>query len=73
MGYRLNRLDEPVLMAVPKPTQTEFDIQHRVESCVCFSCLLSGKSRVVDEENSEKKHICRVKSKKLMRHEKDFI
>ena len=25
MGYRLNRLDEPVLMAVPKPMQTKFD------------------------------------------------
>ena len=31
--YRLNRLDEPVLMAVPKPMQTEFDIHHRLESC----------------------------------------
>ena len=33
MGYRLNHLDEPVLMAVPKPMQTEFDIHHRLESC----------------------------------------
>ena len=33
MGYRLNRLDEPVLMAVPKPMQTEFGIHHRLESC----------------------------------------
>ena len=34
MGYHLNRLDEPVLMAVPKPMQTKFDIHHRLESCV---------------------------------------
>ena len=34
MGYRLNSLNEPVLMAVPKPQQTEFDIHHRLESCI---------------------------------------
>ena len=33
MGYRLNRLDEPVLVAVPKPMQTEFGIHYRLESC----------------------------------------
>ena len=33
MGYRLNRLDEPVFMAVPKPMLTEFGIHHRLESC----------------------------------------
>ena len=33
MGYRLNRLDEPVFMAVSKPMQTEFGIHHRLESC----------------------------------------
>ena len=33
MGYRLNRLDEPVLMAVPKPMLTEFGIHYRLESC----------------------------------------
>ena len=32
VGYRLNCLDEPVLMAVPKPMQTEFDIHYRLES-----------------------------------------
>ena len=32
--YCLNRLDEPVFMAVPKPTLTEFGIHHRLESCV---------------------------------------
>ena len=34
MGYRLNRLDESVFMAGPKPMQTEFAIHHRLESCV---------------------------------------
>ena len=33
MGYRLNCLDEPVLIAVPKPLLTEFSIHHRLESC----------------------------------------
>ena len=33
MGYLLNRLDEPVLMAVSKPLLTEFGIHHRLESC----------------------------------------
>ena len=37
MGYRLNRLDEPVFMAVPKPMLTEFGIHYRLESCVSFS------------------------------------
>ena len=32
MGYRLNRLDEPVFMAGPKPMQTEVCIHHRLES-----------------------------------------
>ena len=33
MGYRLNRLDEPVFMAGPKPMRTEFGIHQRLESC----------------------------------------
>ena len=33
MGFRLNRLDEPVFMAVSKPLLTEFDIHLRLESC----------------------------------------
>ena len=35
MGYRLNRLDELVFMAGPKPMQTEVGIHYRLESCVC--------------------------------------
>ena len=37
MGYRLNRLDEPVFMAVRKPMLTEFGIHHRLESCVTLT------------------------------------
>ena len=33
MGYRLNRLDKPVLIAVSKPLLTEFGIHYRLESC----------------------------------------
>ena len=33
MGYRLNRLDEPVFMARPKPMRTEFGNGSRLESC----------------------------------------
>ena len=32
-GYCLNRLDEPVFMAVPKPMLTEIGIHYRLESC----------------------------------------
>ena len=42
MGYRLNRLDESVLMAVPKPMQTEFGIHYRLQSC--------GKSLTIEYE-----------------------
>ena len=33
MGYRWNRLDEPIFMAGPEPMQTEFGIHHRLKSC----------------------------------------
>ena len=33
MGYRLNRLDEPVFVTVSKSMQTEFGIHHTLESC----------------------------------------
>ena len=33
VGYRLNSLVEPILIAVPKPMQTEFGIHHKLESC----------------------------------------
>ena len=42
MGYRLNRLDEPVFMAVPKPMLTEFGIHYRLESCEPFLDLFSA-------------------------------
>ena len=51
MGYRLNRLDEPVFIAVSKPLLTEFDIHHRLESCVNYPALFldpsSDKSCVI--------------------------
>ena len=40
MEYRLNRLDEPVFMAVPKPMLTEFGIHYRLESCVVCSHVM---------------------------------
>ena len=45
MGYCLNRLDEPVFMAVPKPLLTEFGIHYRLESCglLCITCKKSSK------------------------------
>ena len=36
MGYCLNRLDEPVFIAVPKPVLTEFGILYKLESCALF-------------------------------------
>ena len=36
MGYRLNHLDKPILMAVPKPVLPEFGIHDRLESCACL-------------------------------------
>ena len=33
VGYRLNRLDGPIFMAVSKRLLTEFGIHHRLESC----------------------------------------
>ena len=33
MGYRLNRLDEPVFIAGSKPLLTEFGIHLSLESC----------------------------------------
>ena len=34
MGYHLNRLDEPVFIALSKPLLTVFGIHLRLESCV---------------------------------------
>ena len=36
MEYCLNRLDEPVFMAVSKPLLTEFGIHYRLESCATY-------------------------------------
>ena len=42
MGNRLNRLGEPVFMAVSKTLLTEFGIHHRLESCVAYYVLNEG-------------------------------
>ena len=39
MGYRLDRRDEPVFIAVSKPLLTEFGIHHRLESCEFMASL----------------------------------
>ena len=36
VGYHLNRLNEPVFIAVSKPLLTEFGIHRRLESCGQF-------------------------------------
>ena len=36
VGYRLNRLDKHIFMAVSKPLFTEFGIHQRLESCGQF-------------------------------------
>ena len=41
MGYCLNRLDELVFMAGPKPMGTEFGIHHRLESCESLSTFIN--------------------------------
>ena len=40
MGYRLNRLDEPIFMAVSKPLLNEIGIHHRLESCAVPRCTI---------------------------------
>ena len=47
MGYHLNRLDETIFMAVPKPLLTEFGIHHRLESCDVLLALVSVLAIVV--------------------------
>ena len=54
MGYRLNRLDEPVFMAVSKPLLTQFGIRHRLESCVGFTSTDSKAVMVEYRKKSNK-------------------
>ena len=64
MGYHLNRLDEPVLIAVSKPLLTEFGIHHRLESCDGFilwllpsladvSCVSLFRLKITAENNAK--------------------
>ena len=47
MGYRLNRLTEPVFIAVSKILLTDFGIHYRFESCVPLSLGYLSKLTVV--------------------------
>ena len=42
MGCRLNCLDEPFHMVVPKPIQTKFGIHNRLESCDTLETIESN-------------------------------
>ena len=46
----MNRLDEPVFMAVPKPMLTEFGIHYRLESCGHY-CDKSWKLSTIQRRN----------------------
>ena len=47
MGYCLNRLDEPIFIAVTKPLLTKFAIHHRLESCeLCYIALKLAKNQL---------------------------
>ena len=46
MGFRLNRLGEPVFIAVSKPLLTEFGIHHKLESCVSASVKKVKKNKL---------------------------
>ena len=54
MGYCLNRLDEPVFIAVSKPLLTEFGIHHRLESCVidCSSTFYGTSNILAKSDHS---------------------
>ena len=52
MGYRLNRLDEPVFIAVSKPLLTEFGIHHRLESCDLLTPIGVDKNKAIEESNA---------------------
>ena len=55
MGYRLNRLDEPVFIAVSKPLLTEFGIHYKLESCGEERELNSGMCYVMHGDNIDVK------------------
>ena len=56
MGYHLNCLDEPVLMAGPKSMQTEFGIPHKLESCELSTEAFSY-IQVLDTLKTQESHI----------------
>ena len=59
MGHRLNRLNEPIFMAVSKPLLTEFGIHHRLECCIILTNsqafrIIFKKNQVGSEKNLSK-------------------
>ena len=64
MGYRLNRLDEPVLIAVSKPLLTEFTIHQRLESCGDHALTLS--LRPIIQPKCAWKVICHLKMRVII-------
>ena len=59
----MNRLDEPVLMAVPKPMRTEFGIHQRLESCVQYTRMKYSFTypEWCDMEGSFRCRVCRCR------------
>ena len=61
MGYRLNRVDESVFMAGPKPMRSEFDIHQRLDSCdTVLSKVTSGFHLKI--KNSKQHHLYKRKA-----------
>ena len=73
MGYRLNRLDEPVFVTVPKALQTEFGIHYRLESCGPQWVTIILTSRQIDDfynpEKSERMKIVSVTTRPRVKHQ----
>ena len=57
MGYRLNRLEEPVLIAVLNTLLTEFGMDHRLESCVGSPSLTLHSFVFLDDRHNHRRAI----------------
>ena len=55
MAYRLNRLDQPVFMAVSKPLLTELGIHPRLESCEGKLVIANREGELVIANNKQGK------------------
>ena len=54
MGYRLNRLTEPVFIAVSKRLLTEFGIHYILESCALQTFQIQERGQRFEESRGEK-------------------